>query len=91
MIYFAVELVLNDSYDGYANSKISSLTNFLPEQINIAGEREVAITELSCPSLYQNIKEGKIFHLDETTPDTRLCRKEDSRLRDMEFNFFDNI
>ena len=46
-------------------------TNFLPEQNNLDGEWEVAITELSYPSLYQNITEGKIFYLDEATPDTK--------------------
>ena len=43
----------------------------LPEQINLDGEWEVAITELSYPSLYQNITEGKFFYLDEATPDTK--------------------
>ena len=58
MIYFTVELVSNDSYDGYPINTMSSLTKFLPKQINIEGEREAAITELSYLSLYQNIKEG---------------------------------
>ena len=49
----------------------SSFTNFLPEQINLEGEWEVAITELSYPSLYQNITDGKFFYLDAATPDTK--------------------
>ena len=53
------------------NNTLSSFTNFLPEQINLDGEWEVAITELSYPSLYQNITEGKFFYLDEATPDTK--------------------
>ena len=32
---------------------------------------EVAITELSYSSLYQNITKGKFFYLDEATPDTK--------------------
>ena len=31
----------------------------------------VAITELSYPSLYQNITDGNLFYLDAATPDTK--------------------
>ena len=68
---FTVELVSNASFDCYPNNTLSSFTNFLPEQINLEGEWEVAITELSYPSLYQNITEGKFFYLDEATPNTK--------------------
>ena len=71
MSSFTVELVSNASFDCYPNSTLSSFTNFLPEQINLDGEWEVAITELLYPSLYQNITEGKFFYLDEATPDTK--------------------
>ena len=71
MSSFTVELVSNASFDYYPNNTLSSFTNFLPEQINLDGEWEVAITELSYPSLYQNITEGKFFYLDEATPDTK--------------------
>ena len=71
MSSFTVELVSNASFDCYPNNTLSSFTNFLPEQINLDGEWEVAITELSYPSLYQNITEGKFFYLDEATPDTK--------------------
>ena len=64
MSSFTVELVSNASFDCYPNNTLSSFTNFLPEQINLDGEWEVAITELSYPSLYQNITEGKFFYLD---------------------------
>ena len=50
--------------------KSCSFTNFLSERINLGGW-EVAIKELSYPSLYQNITEGK-FYLDEATPDLEL-------------------
>ena len=66
-----VELVSNDSFDCYPNITLSSFTNSLPEQINLEGEWEVAITELSYPTLYQNITEGKFFYLDEATPNTK--------------------
>ena len=39
-------------------------TNFLPEQINLKGEWEVVISEISYPSLYQNITEGKFTFVD---------------------------
>ena len=66
-----VELASNASIDCYPNNTLSSLANFQPEQINLDGEWEIAITELSNPSLYQNITEGKFFYLDEATPDTK--------------------
>ena len=68
---FTVELVSNASFDCYLNNTLSSFTDFLPEQINLEGEWEVAITELSYPSLYQNITDGKFFSLDAATPDTK--------------------
>ena len=68
---FTVGLVLNASFDFYQNNTLSSFTNFLPEQFNLEGEWEVAFTELSYPSLYQNITEGEIFYLDEATPNTK--------------------
>ena len=68
---FTVELVSNASFDCYPNNTLSSFTNFLPEQINLEGEWEVAITELSYPSLYQNITDRKFFYLDATTSDTK--------------------
>ena len=71
MSSFTVELVSNGSFDCYPNNTLSSFTNFLPEQINLDGEWEVAITELSYPSLYKNITEGKFFFVDEATPDTK--------------------
>ena len=71
MSFFTVELVSNASFDCYPNNTLICFTNFLPEQFNLDGEWEVAITELSYPSLYQNITEGKFFYLDKSTPDTK--------------------
>ena len=68
---FTVELVPNASFDCYPNNTLSSFTNLLPEQINLEGEWEVTITELSYPSLYQNITAGEYFYLDAATPDTK--------------------
>ena len=71
MSSFTVEMVSNASFDCYPNNTLSSFTSFIPEQINPDGEWEVSITELSYPSLYQNITEGKLFYLDEATADTK--------------------
>ena len=71
MSYFNVELVSNASFDCYPKITLSSFTNFLPEQINLDGEFEVAITELSNLSSYQKITECKFFYLDEATPDIK--------------------
>ena len=62
MSSFTVELVSNSSFDCYPNNTQSSFTSFLPEQINLDEEWEVAITQLSYPFLYQNITEGKFFN-----------------------------
>ena len=70
MSFFTVELASNASFDCYPNNNLGSFTNFLPEQIILDGEREVAITELPYPSLHKNTKDGKFFYLDEATPDT---------------------
>ena len=71
MSSFTVELVSNASCECYPNNTLSSFTNFLPAKVNLDGEWKVAITELSHPSLYQIITEGKFFYLDEATPDTK--------------------
>ena len=57
---FTFEPVSNASFDCYPNNSLSSFTNFPPEQIHLKGELEVAISEISYPSLYQNVTEGKI-------------------------------
>ena len=61
---FTIELVSNASFNCYPNNTLSSFTNFLPEQIHLKGEWEVAISEISYPSLYQIVTEGKFTFLD---------------------------
>ena len=53
-----IELVSNASGEMFPNSTLSSSTNFSPEQVNLEGQWEVAISEISYPSMYQNITEG---------------------------------
>ena len=61
---FRIELVSNASGKMFPDNTLSSSTNFLPEQLNLEGHWEVAISEISYPSMYQNIMEGKLkfFH-----------------------------
>ena len=62
---FTKELVSNASAELFPNNTHSSFTNFLPEQLNLEGQWEVAISETSYPSMYQIITEGKFKFFDE--------------------------
>ena len=59
-----MELVSNASAQLFPDNTLSSFTNFLPEQLNLDGQWEVAISEVSYPSLYQNVTEGKFMFFD---------------------------
>ena len=61
---FTIELVSNASAQLFPDNTLSSLTNFLPEQLNLEGQWEVAISEISYPSMYQNVTEGKFMFFD---------------------------
>ena len=65
MDLFIIELVSNASGELFPDNTLSSCTNFLPEQVNLEGQWEVAISEVSYPSMYQNITEGKFKFFDE--------------------------
>ena len=60
-----MELVSNASSELFPNNTLSSFTNFLPEQVNLDGQWEVAISEISYPSMFQNVTEGKFMFYDE--------------------------
>ena len=62
---FTIELVSNASGELFPDNLLSSFLKFLPEQLNLEGQWEVAISELSYSSLYQNITEGKFKFFDE--------------------------
>ena len=62
---FKIELVSNAYSQLFPNNKLSSFTIFLPEKKNLDGHWEVAISEISYPSMYQNVTEGKIMFYDE--------------------------
>ena len=58
---FTIELVSNASAQLFPDNTLSSFTNFLPEQLNLDGPWEVAISEISYPSMYQNVTERKFM------------------------------
>ena len=60
-----IELYSNASSQLFPNNTLSSFTNFLPEQVNLDGQSEVAISEISYPSMYQNVTEGKSMFYNE--------------------------
>ena len=62
---FTLELVSNASGELFPNNTLSPFTNSLPEQVKLEGQWEVAISEKSYPSMYQNITEGKFKFFDQ--------------------------
>ena len=66
MDWFTIELVSDASRELFPDNTLSSFTNFLPEQVNLEGKWEVAISEISHSSMmYQNITEGYFKFFDE--------------------------
>ena len=67
-----MELVSSASGQLFPNNTISFFAiNFLPEQVKLEGQWEVAILEISYPSMYQNITEGYFKFFDEELPNVR--------------------
>ena len=62
---FTIELVPNASSQLFPNNTLSSFEIFLLEQVKLDGQWEVAISEISYPSMYQNVTEGKFMFYDE--------------------------
>ena len=62
---FLIQLVSNASGELFPGKTLSFFTNILLEQLNLEGQWEVAISEISYPSMYQNITEGKFKFFDE--------------------------
>ena len=61
---FTIELVSNASAQLFPDNTLSCFTHFLPEQLNLDGQWEVAISEISYPSMYQNVTKGKFMFFD---------------------------
>ena len=64
---FTLELVSNASGELFPDNTLSSFTKFLSEEVNLEGQLEVAISEISYPSMYQNIPEGNFQNLRQPT------------------------
>ena len=62
---FTIELVFDAPGDLFPDNTLSSFTNVLPEQVILEGQWEDAISEISYPSKYQKITEGKFKFFDE--------------------------
>ena len=60
---FTIELISNSSSELFPNITLSYFTNFLPEQVNLEGQWEVAVSEISYSSMYQNVAKGKFFFM----------------------------
>ena len=59
-----LEMVSNASAQLLPDNTLSFLTNFLPEQVNVEDQGEVAYSEISYPSRYQNVTEEKFWFFD---------------------------
>ena len=61
---FTIELVSNASAQLFPDNTLSSFTTFLPAQLNLYGQWDVAISEISYPSMYRNVTEAKVMFFD---------------------------
>ena len=61
---FTIELVSKASAQLFPDNTLNSFTNFLPEQLNLQGQWEVAISELSYPSMSQKATMEKFRFFD---------------------------
>ena len=61
---FTIELVSNASAQQFPDNTLSSFTKFLQEQLNLDGQWEVALSEISHPSMYQIVPERKFMFFD---------------------------
>ena len=66
-----IELVSSASCDVYPDNTLSTFTNLLPEQIHFEGQWEVALLEISYPTNYHNITDGR-YTIEDTKADVRL-------------------
>ena len=62
---FIKELVSNASAKIFPDKTLSSFPSFLPEHLNLEGQYEAAISEISYPVKYQNVTEGRFMFLDQ--------------------------
>ena len=65
---FTIDLVSNAYGQLFPDKTLCFFTNFLPEQLNLDGQWEVWISEISYPSMCQNVTEQKIMFVDKKLP-----------------------
>ena len=63
---FTIELVSNISVQIFPDKTLSSFTNFLPQQLYLEDQWEVAISLLFYPLMYQNVRERKLMFFDKS-------------------------
>ena len=61
MASLTIELVFNAFANFFVDITLCSFINFLSEQLNLKGQRELAISETS---MYQSVTEGKYMFFD---------------------------
>ena len=64
MEWFTIELASNASEQIFLTIHPVLLQIVPPEQVNLEGQWEVAISEISHPSMHQNLIEGKFMFFD---------------------------
>ena len=62
--WLTIELVPIASAQLFPDNTLGCFTNILPDQLNLEGQWEVAISETSHPSMYQIVTEGKFMFFD---------------------------
>ena len=62
---FIIELISNATAQLFPVIAISTFTKFLPEQLKVEIPWEIANSEVSKPSRYQNITDGKFMSFDQ--------------------------
>ena len=68
---FKIQLVSNASLKLFPDDNLSSFSNFHPEHVNLDGQSEVTISDISHLSMYQKLTEGKILDYDEMLSNAR--------------------
>ena len=61
---FTIELVSSAASGLFPDNPFGSFTNFIPDQVNLEEQWNVAISELSYLSRYQNVTDGKFLWYD---------------------------
>ena len=63
-----MKLLSNASAQLFRDNTLSSFSNFLPQQLNLESQWEVAVSEKTYPSMYQNVTERKLMFFDKKLP-----------------------